>query len=65
MATRKDVECAFGVLQLCYCVWSSVSEAEGHRIVAVHAERCDKRSRELVGLFHLDLVVTGVSIKKG
>src|SRR6185436_2323299 len=44
---------------------SSVSEAEGHRNVAIHAERCDKRSRELVGLFHLHLVVTGVSIKKG
>ena len=39
---------------------SGVSEAKGHRDIAVHAERCDKRSRELVGLFHLDLVVTGV-----
>ena len=44
---------------------SSVSEAKGHRNVAVHAERRDKRSRELVGLFDLNLVVTGVSIKKG
>ena len=44
---------------------SGVSEAKGHRNVAVHAERRDERSRELVGLFHLDLVVTGVSIKKG
>ena len=42
---------------------SSVSEAEGHHNVAVHAERRDKRSRELVGLFHLDLVVTGVGIR--
>ena len=44
---------------------SGVSEAKGHRNVTVHAERCDKRSRELVGLFHLDLVVTGIGIKKG
>ena len=44
---------------------SDVSEAKGHRDVAVHAERSDKRSRELVGLFHLDLVVTGIRIKKG
>ena len=43
---------------------SSVSKAKGHRDVAVHAKRGDERSRELVGLFHLDLVVTGVCIKK-
>ena len=42
-----------------------VSEAKGHRNVAVHAEGCDKKSRELVGLFHLDLVVTGIRIEKG
>ena len=41
-----------------------VSEAERHSHVAVHAEWCDKRSRELVGLFHLDLMVTGVRIKE-
>jgi hypothetical protein len=44
---------------------SGVSKAKGHREVAVHAERSDKRSRELVGLFHLDLVVTRIRIKKG
>src|SRR6185503_17717209 len=44
---------------------SGVSESKGHHDVAVHVERCDKRGRELVGLFHLDLVVTGISIKKG
>ena len=44
---------------------SGVSEAKGHRDVAVHAERCDKRGRKLVGLFHLELVVTRISIKKG
>ena len=44
---------------------SGVSEAKGHRNIAVHAEMCDKRSRELVGLFHLDLVIARISIKKG
>ena len=44
---------------------SGVSEAKGHRDVAVHAERRDKRSRELIGLFHLNLVVTRVGVKKG
>ena len=43
---------------------SGVSEAKGHRDVAVHAEGCDKRSHELVGLFYLDLMVTVVNIKK-
>ena len=41
-----------------------VSEAKGHRHVAVHAKRCDERSRELVGLFHLDLMVTRVRIEE-
>ena len=44
---------------------SGVSEAKWHRDIAVHAEGCDKKSHELVGLFHLDLMVTGISIKKG
>src|SRR6185503_16805436 len=44
---------------------SGVSKAKGHRDVAVHAERGNKRSRELVGLFHFDLMITGVCIKKG
>ena len=44
---------------------SGISEAKRHRDVAVHAEMCDKRSCELVGLFHLNLVVTRVCIKKG
>ena len=42
-----------------------VSKAKGHRDVAVHVERGDKRSRELVGLFHLYLMVARVSIKEG
>ena len=44
---------------------SGVSEAEGHRDVAVHAERSDEGSRELVGLPHLYLMVARISIKKG
>ena len=44
---------------------SGVSKAKWHRDIVVHAEGCDKRSCELVRLFHLYLVVTGVSIKKG
>jgi len=42
-----------------------VSEAERHGYVAVHAEWSDERSRELVGLFHLDLMVTRIRIKEG
>ena len=41
-----------------------VSETEWHGQVAVHAEWGDERSRELVGLFHLDLMVTGIRIKE-
>ena len=41
-----------------------VSEAEGHRHVAVHAEWCDERSCELVGLFHLNLMVARICIKE-
>ena len=42
---------------------SGVSKAKWHRDIAVHAEWSNKRSRELVGLFHLNLVITGVRIK--
>ena len=44
---------------------SGVSKAKGHHDVAVHAEKGNKRSHELVGLFHFDLMITGVCIKKG
>ena len=44
---------------------SGVSKAKGHRDVAVHAEGCDEKSHELVGFFHLYMVVTGIGIKKG
>jgi hypothetical protein len=32
-------------------------QTERHGNIAVHVERCDERSRELVGLFHPDLVI--------
>ena len=41
-----------------------VSEAERHSHVAVHAEWGDERSPKLVGLFHLDLMVTRIRIKE-
>jgi hypothetical protein len=34
-----------------------IPQAERHADIAVHAEGCDERSRELVGLFHPDLVI--------
>jgi hypothetical protein len=41
-------------LVCCTCI----PQAKWHGSITVHAKRCDKRSRELVGLFHLDLVIT-------
>jgi hypothetical protein len=41
-----------------------VSEAKRHRHVAEHSERRDERSRKLVGLLHLYLVVPGMGIKE-
>ena len=41
-----------------------VSETKWHGYIAVHAEWGDERSRELVGLFHLDLMVTEIRIKE-
>jgi hypothetical protein len=38
----------------CTCI----PQAKGHNNITIHAKGCDERSRELVGLFHLDLVVT-------
>jgi hypothetical protein len=34
-----------------------IPQTKWHGNVAVHAKRCDERSRELVGLFHPDLVI--------
>jgi hypothetical protein len=41
-----------------------VSETKQHCYVAVHPERHNERSRELVGLLHFYLVVPGISIKE-
>jgi hypothetical protein len=38
----------------CTCI----PQAKWHSSITVHAKRCDERSRELVGLFHPDLVIT-------
>jgi hypothetical protein len=42
-----------------------VLELERHGDIAVRPKRGDKRGRELVGLFHHNLVVVGISIKEG
>jgi hypothetical protein len=34
-----------------------IPQAKWHSSITIHAERCDKRSRELVGFFHLNLVL--------
>jgi hypothetical protein len=34
-----------------------IPQAKRHGNIAVHAKGCDERSRELVGLFHPDLVI--------
>ena len=41
-----------------------VLKAERHGYVAKHSKRGDERSRELVRLFHLNLVVSGIRIKE-
>jgi hypothetical protein len=41
-----------------------VSETERHRHVAEHPKRRDERSRKLVGLLHLYLVVPEIGIKE-
>jgi hypothetical protein len=41
-----------------------IPQAERHGDTAVHAEGCDERSRELVGLLHPDLVIPGVGIEE-
>jgi hypothetical protein len=40
------------------------SQAKEHGSVAIHVVRSDKRSRKLVELFHLDLVITKVSVEE-
>ena len=41
-----------------------ISETERHSHIAVHAEWGEERSHELVGFFHLDLMVIGIRIKE-
>jgi hypothetical protein len=41
-----------------------ISEAKRHRHVAIHPERRDELSLELVGLLHFYLVVPGIGIKE-
>jgi hypothetical protein len=41
-----------------------ISETERHCHVAIHPERRDERSRELVGLLHFYLVVPGIGVKE-
>jgi hypothetical protein len=41
-----------------------ILEAKWHGYVEIGLEQGDKRGHELVGLFHHDLMVTGVSIKE-
>jgi hypothetical protein len=41
-----------------------IPQTEWHSNVAVHAKGCDERSRELVGLFHPDLVIPWVGIEE-
>jgi hypothetical protein len=41
-----------------------ISETEQHRHIAIHPDRRDERSRELVGLLHFYLVVPGIGVKE-
>jgi hypothetical protein len=41
-----------------------ISETERHCHVAIHPERHDEPSRELVGLLHFYLMVPGIGIKE-
>jgi hypothetical protein len=43
---------------------SCVLQTEHHANITVRSERHDERSRELVGLFHRDLMVARVCIKE-
>jgi hypothetical protein len=43
---------------------AGIFQAERHGEVAIRAERGDERGRELVGLFHRNLVIARVDIQK-
>jgi hypothetical protein len=53
---------AFKYTSLVYC--SRVFQTEQHSNIAEQSEWCDERSRELVELFHRDLMVPRVRIKE-
>jgi hypothetical protein len=44
---------------------ADVPQPEGHGSIAIHTMWGDERSREFVGLFHMDLMIAGVGIKEG
>jgi hypothetical protein len=44
---------------------TDVTQPEGHGCITIRALWGDERGRDLVGLFHPDLMVTGVGIKEG
>jgi hypothetical protein len=44
---------------------AGILQPEGHGSIAIHTMWGDERGRELVGLFHPDLVIAGVGIKEG
>jgi hypothetical protein len=35
-----------------------IPQTKWHSSTTIHAKRCDERGRELIGLFHLDLMIT-------
>jgi hypothetical protein len=41
-----------------------IPQTKWHSSITIHAKRCDERSRELVGLFHLDLVITRIGVEE-
>jgi hypothetical protein len=41
-----------------------IPQSKWYGNIAVHGEGCDERSRELVGLFHPDLVIPRVGIEE-
>jgi hypothetical protein len=44
---------------------TGIPQTKGHGSITVHTITGDERSRELVGLFHPDLVIARVGIKEG
>jgi hypothetical protein len=42
-----------------------IPHTDGHGSVTIHGIQSDEESSELVGLFHPDLVISGVGIEEG